>query len=160
MGSAEGYRTGTKEGEGRQGSDPSLHHQSFGNHCILSFLQILSDDAFFLFHSPHLPLYAHIVHSSDISREAADFYLSETTTSPCSLSLKTSSCLSPVLFHLILLKLRTYFQHRLLFVHCCISSLGETAGLLICPLAMQFMNIFMQDKCDRNILVCCLTQLH
>lgn len=131
MGSTEGYST--KEGEGHQRPDPSLHDQSFGNCCFLSFLQILSDDAFFLFHSPHLPPYAHVDHSSDISRQAADFYLSETTTSPCSLFLKTS-CLSPVLFHLILLKLRMYFQHRLLFVHCCISSLGGSSWASHLPL--------------------------
>lgn len=81
---------------GHQGPDLSLHDHSFCNHCSPSFLQLLSDDAFSLFHSPHQPHYAPFVLCSDFPKENADFYPSEATAFSCSLYLKTSH-LSPVL---------------------------------------------------------------
>lgn len=120
---------------GHQGPDPSLHDQSFGNRCSLSFLQLLSDDAFSLFHSPNLPPYAPFVLCSDFSKEAADFCPSETIAFPCSLSLETS-CLSPVLFHFILLKhsCKDIYSTQTSLVHCCTSSLGEISWASHLPL--------------------------
>lgn len=121
---------------GHQGPDPSLHDQNFGNRCSLSFLQLLADDVFSLFHSPHLAPYAPFVLCSDFSKEAADFCPPETIAFPCLLSLETSSCLSPVLFHFILLKLSckdTYLRQTSL-VHCCTSSLGESSWASHLPL--------------------------
>jgi len=118
-----------------QRPDPSLHAQSFGNCCSLSFLQLRSDATFSLFHSPHLPPYVPFFLCSDFSKEAADFRPSETTAFPCSLSLEIS-CLSPVLFTFILLKrsCKDTYSAQTSVVHCCTSSSSEDSWASHLPL--------------------------
>lgn len=120
---------------GHQGPDLSLHDHSFCNHCSPSFLQLLSDDAFSLFHSLHQPHYAPFVLCSDFPKENADFYPSEAIAFSCSLYLKTSH-LSPVLFHFVQLKLscKDTYSTQTALVRCCTSALGESSWSSHLPL--------------------------
>lgn len=117
-----------KEEEGIKDQTLASRTTAFCNHCSPSLLQLLSDDAFSLLHSPYQPHYVPFVLCSDFPKEDADFSPSETIGFSYSLYLETS-CLSPVLFNFILLKLscKDIYSTQTALVQCCTSALGKSS---------------------------------